>query len=110
MRGALFRAAQSLCASQRLPWLALPQPTPQHRLTLHLTLMQSELAQQCCRKYICAAATISRTAGSSFIDFDPSIDAVFEIEFVFSVSSPFVFEHSLAIPAPIHAIQQVGRR
>ena len=31
MRGALFRVAQSLGASQRLPWLILPQPTPQHR-------------------------------------------------------------------------------
>jgi len=41
---------------------------------------------------------------------DPSIDAVFEIEFVFSVSSPFEFEHSLAIAALTHAIQQVGRR
>jgi hypothetical protein len=31
MRCALFRVAQSLGASQRLPWLILPQPTPQHR-------------------------------------------------------------------------------
>ena len=31
MRGALFRVAQSLGASQRLPWLILPQLTPQHR-------------------------------------------------------------------------------